>query len=269
MSTALNALNNIDVDVEFNSGDPIERLEQLEKLFYDLRTAVASSEQEIRKSKKAAELLLAELNEVQERNDVLQEELATAVNEVAELTKERDLSEAAKLDAISRLESLSTVRSEERKNQLSEFMGIKSGLNQLRRGFHDVNSLLADVFSKDLEFLHNLEASIDSCLKTNNVEQVVVPFFSGSDGFITGNSESKVLLMLIYLFVYFCTYLSIDGHVASILEILSLFYLPQILKVKHAVAASKNQFCLVLVLEYIFFLSSICRDFCQLIAFVA
>lgn len=132
---------------------------------------------------------------MQERNDVLQEELATAANEVAELTKERDLSEAAKLDAISRLESLSTVRSEERKNQLSEFMGIKSGLNQLSRGFHDVNSLLADIFSKDLEFLHNLEASIDSCLKTNNVGQVVVPFFSGSDGFITGNSESNVSLM--------------------------------------------------------------------------
>ncbi|XP_041019418.1 uncharacterized protein LOC121261230 isoform X3 [Juglans microcarpa x Juglans regia] len=191
LSMALNALNNIDVDGEFNSGDPIERLEQLGKLFYDLRTAVASSEQEMRKSKKAAELLLAELNEVQERNDVLQEELATAANEVVELTKERDLAEAAKLEANSRLESLSTVRSEERKNQLSEFMGIKSGLNQLRKGFHDVNNLLADVFSKDLEFLHNLEAGIDSCLKTKNVEQVVVPFFFGSDGFITGDSDSK------------------------------------------------------------------------------
>ncbi|KAF5456575.1 hypothetical protein F2P56_026043 [Juglans regia] len=191
LSMALNALNNIDVDGEFNSGDPIERLEQLSKLFYDLRTAVASSEQEMRKSKKAAELLLAELNEVQERNDVLQEELATAANEVVELTKERDLAEAAKLEANSRLESLSTVRSEERKNQLSEFMGIKSGLNQLRKGFHDVNNLLADVFSKDLEFLHNLEAGIDSCLKTKNVEQVVVPFFCGSDGFITGDSDSK------------------------------------------------------------------------------
>ncbi|KAG6649425.1 hypothetical protein I3843_07G207200 [Carya illinoinensis] len=191
LSMALNALNNIGVDGEFNSGDPIERLEQLGKLFYDLRTAVASSEQEMRKSKKAAELLLAELNEVQERNDVLQEELATAANEVVELSKERDLAEAAKLEANSRLESLSTVRSEERKNQLSEFKGIKSGLNQLRKGFYDVNNLLADVFSKDLEFLHNLEAGIDSCLKTKNVEQVIVPFFCGSDGFITGDSESK------------------------------------------------------------------------------
>jgi chromosome segregation ATPase len=156
--------------------------------------------EEERKSKRSADLLLAELNEVQDRNDVLQEELAKAANEVAELTKERDLAEAAKHEAISRLEKLSTVHSEERKNQLSELMGMNPVLNQLSKGFHDVNNLLADVFSKDLEFLHNLEVGVESFLKSNNAELVVLPLFSGSDGVIPRNSDNKVLFMLIYLF---------------------------------------------------------------------
>ncbi|XP_059459662.1 trans-Golgi network-localized SYP41-interacting protein 1 isoform X2 [Corylus avellana] len=191
LSMLLNTLNGIDVGDDVSSGDSVERLELLGKLFSDLRSAVACSDQELRKSKRAAELLLAELNEVQERNDVLQEELAKAANEVAELTKERDLAEAAKLEAISRLEKLSTVRSEERKNQLSEFMGIKSGLNQLRKGFRDANYLLADVFSKDLEYLHNLEVGIESCLKANNGEQVAVPLFRGSDAIISSSLDNK------------------------------------------------------------------------------
>jgi chromosome segregation ATPase len=207
LSMLLNTLNGIDVGDDVSSGDPVERLELIGKLFSDLRSAVACSDQELRKSRRAAELLLAELNEVQERNDVLQEELAKAANEVAELTKERDLAEAGKLEAISRLEKLSTVRSEERKNQLSEFMGIKSGLNQLRKGFRDANYLLADVFSKDLEYLHNLEVGIESCLKANNGEQVAVPLFSGSDAIISSSLDNKVLFMLIYLFLcILCTF---------------------------------------------------------------
>ncbi|XP_065635874.1 trans-Golgi network-localized SYP41-interacting protein 1 isoform X4 [Quercus suber] len=191
LSMILNTLNGIDVGGEVNSGDPVERLEQLGKLVSDLDAAVASSEQQSRKSKRAAELLLAELNEVQDRNDVLQEELAKAANEVAELTKERDLAEAAKLEAISRLEKLSDVRSEERKNQLSEFMRIKSILNQLRKGFHDVKNLQGDVFSKDLEFLHNLEVGVESFLKADKAKRVVAPLFTLSDAVISRISDKK------------------------------------------------------------------------------
>ncbi|KAM3687682.1 hypothetical protein ACJW31_10G092800 [Castanea mollissima] len=191
LSMILNTLNGIDVGGEVNSGDPVERLEQLGKLVSDLDATVASSEQQSRKSKRAAELLLAELNEVQDRNDVFQEELAKAVNEVAELTKERDLAEAAKLEAISQLEKLSDVRSEERKNQLSEFMGIKSILNQLRKGFHDVKNLQGDVFSKELEFLHNLEVGVESFLKADKAELVVAPLFTVSDGVVSRISDKK------------------------------------------------------------------------------
>ncbi len=213
LSMILNTLNDIDVGGEVNSGDPVERLEQLGKLFSELSAAVASSEQQLRKSKRSADLLLAELNEVQDRNDVLQEELAKAANEVAELTKERDLAEAAKHEAISQLEKLSTVHSEERKNQLSELMGMKPVLNQLSKGFHDVNNLLADVFSKDLEFLHNLEVGVESFLKSNNAELVVLPLFSGSDGVIPRNSDNKVLFMLLFVLV-FCRHFSFDDIVS-------------------------------------------------------
>ncbi|PQM38323.1 protein lava lamp isoform X5 [Prunus yedoensis var. nudiflora] len=157
--------SNIDVGDDVNSGDPVLKLEHIWKVCCDLRADMASSEQEARKSKRAAELLLAELNEVQERNDGLQEELAKSASELATLSKERDLTEAAKLDALSRLEKLSTAH--------SEFAGLKSGVDQLRKGFHDVSNLLAGVFHQDMEFLHNLESGIDSCLKSSSAADVV------------------------------------------------------------------------------------------------
>lgn len=238
LSMILNALNSIDVGGDFNSGDPVERSEQLGKQFCDLRAALAASEQEFRKSKRSAELLLAELNEVQERNDVLQEELVKAGTEVVELTRERDLAESAKREAISKLEKLATVRSEERKNQVSEFMGIKSGLNQLSEGFHDVNNLLADVFSNDMEFLHNLKAGIESCLKSNSAEVVVVPLFSGSGGITSSALDNKVLFThqcIIHLYLCFW-HASITYVVSSLLVVFALCHAGP--KVRHAVCAA-------------------------------
>ncbi|TQD86765.1 hypothetical protein C1H46_027638 [Malus baccata] len=192
LSLIINILGNIDVADDANSGDPVLKLEQIGKMCCDLRANMASSEQEARKSKRAAELLLAELNEVQERNDGLQEELAKSASELAILSKERDLAEAAKLEALSHLEMVSTAHSEERKHQFSEFSGLKSGVDQLRKGFHDVSSLLAGVFHQDLVFLQNLESGIDSCLKSSSAADVVdVPLFTTSDGFITSKSDKE------------------------------------------------------------------------------
>ncbi|KAK9273217.1 hypothetical protein L1049_018024 [Liquidambar formosana] len=191
LSMILRTLGDIDVGGEFSISDPVEKLEQIGKLCRDLHAAVASSEQESRKSKRAAELLLAELNEVQERNDGLQEELAKAGSELLELSKERDMAEAAKLEALSCLEKSSTVDSEKRKNQYAEFMALQSGVDELRTGFFDINNLLADVFSKDLEFLHNLEDGLESCLKRSDATNVVgMPFISAQGG-ITSDSENK------------------------------------------------------------------------------
>ncbi|XP_021834760.1 golgin subfamily A member 4 isoform X1 [Prunus avium] len=184
LSLILNVLGNIDVGDDANSGDPVLKLEHIWKVCCDLRADMSSSEQEARKSKRAAELLLAELNEVQERNDGLQEELAKSASELATLSKERDLTEAAKLDALSRLEKLSTAH--------SEFAGLKSGVDQLRKGFQDVSNLLAGVFHQDMEFLHNLESGIDSCLKSSSAADVVdVPLFTTTGGFITSKSDKE------------------------------------------------------------------------------
>ncbi|KAM5565425.1 trans-Golgi network-localized SYP41-interacting protein 1-like [Rosa sericea] len=188
LSMIVNILDNIDVGGDFNSRDPVVKLEQIGKMCFDLRADVASSEQETRKSKRAAELLLAELNEVQERNDDLQEELAKFSDEISVLSKERDLAEASKLEAVLSLEKLSTAHSEERKNQFSEFAGLKSGLDQLKKGFHDISNSLADIFYNDLEFLNNLESGIDSCLKLNSANVVDVHPFTAAGGFLTSKS---------------------------------------------------------------------------------
>jgi golgin subfamily B member 1 len=55
--------------------NPIQRVEIILKSNADLKMVVASAEAEANKSRHATELLLAELNESQERNDMLQEEL--------------------------------------------------------------------------------------------------------------------------------------------------------------------------------------------------
>lgn len=61
--------------VDAGSVDPIQRVEVILKSNADLKMAVVSAEADANKSRRATELLLAELNESQERNDMLQEEL--------------------------------------------------------------------------------------------------------------------------------------------------------------------------------------------------
>ncbi|XP_050388233.1 trans-Golgi network-localized SYP41-interacting protein 1 isoform X2 [Argentina anserina] len=189
LNMIVNILDKIDVGGDINSRDPVLKLEQVEKMCVDLRADVTSSEQEARKSKRAAELLLAELNEVQERNDGLQEELANSVDELSVLSKEMDLAVVGKLEAVSSLEKLSTAQSKERKNQFSEFAGLKSGVDQLRMGFHDISNSLAGLFYNELEFLNNLESGIDSILNLNSANVVDVHPFTAAGGFLMSNSN--------------------------------------------------------------------------------
>lgn len=200
LSMILTSIGDIDVGDAVESGDPIKKLEQIAKLCVDFHSDMASSEQESRKSKRAAELLLAELNEVQERNDGLQEDLAKAASELAEVTKERELAEAAKLEALSRFEELYKVHSAEQNNQFSEFMGLKSGVDQLRKGFHDINNLLTDVLFKDLEILQSLGTGMNSCIQPSNAVNLVgVPHLNACGGLISANSDDKVTLTLVFL----------------------------------------------------------------------
>ncbi|XP_039052537.1 sporulation-specific protein 15-like [Hibiscus syriacus] len=187
LSRISNAIADIDVGGEIiNIFDPVEKLGRIEKIFQDLRAAAASSEQESWKSKRAAELLLAELNEVQERNDTLQEDVAKLSSELTEVIKEKDVSEAAKVEILSRLEKLSTNHSEERSKQYSELMMFQSSINALSKGVNDVHNLLSNVFSKDLEFLQNLEVNIKLCVEGGDSQDV-----SGSPYSTSSNLQDK------------------------------------------------------------------------------
>ncbi|GJZ27278.1 hypothetical protein Tco_0571531 [Tanacetum coccineum] len=185
LSMILGALAKIDIGVELINNDPFEKMKQIEKVMHDLQVAISSAEQESRKSRRAAELLLAELNEVQERNEDLLEELSKT-------TMERDSAESAKSESISRLEQLSALHREERNSQFSDLMTLKSGLDQLRPGFSKIYNLLDDVLPKDLDYLYNLEASVKSLLESSDTSNAGGQTLNSSHGRIRSRSKSKV-----------------------------------------------------------------------------
>lgn len=196
LNVTMNALSGIDVGGDVTISDPVQKLQQIGKQFHDLHAALTNSEQESRKSRRAAELLVAELNEVQERNDVLQEELEKAASELSEISRERDVAEAAKLEALACLERLSTVFSEGQQKQYAELLALKSPIYELKKGFLDIDSLLADVLSKDMRFLHNLEAYVESCLKQGDSTDVVsMPILSAYGDISSRTAADKVLLL--------------------------------------------------------------------------
>ncbi|KAK4274347.1 hypothetical protein QN277_017579 [Acacia crassicarpa] len=171
------------------TSDPVNKLEWVGKLCSGLHATVTSLEQESMKSKRAAELLLAELNEVQERNDAFQEELAKVAGELVDIRKERDLAEADKMEAISHLERLSTLHMEERKSHFAEIMGLKSSLNQLHKGFSDTGKLMASAFFVDLGSLRSLKVGLESCMKAKNAAAVVDSSVTRGHGGILGLSS--------------------------------------------------------------------------------
>ncbi|KAI3468410.1 hypothetical protein Pfo_025073 [Paulownia fortunei] len=194
-SSILDALHEIDVGLAFNSGNPIEKLKEIGKYLHDLRTGLDSLEQESRKSKRAAELLLAELNEVQERNDGLQEELAKAVHELSELSREKDLAETAKIEALAHVEKLSYIHAEENDRQLSEIMVLKSGVDNMREDLSAIERELGDVLSKDLEVLYNMKAMMKSFTELGGTPDFSAPFPGSFPGVLMSRkSENKVFI---------------------------------------------------------------------------
>ncbi|KAK3031552.1 hypothetical protein RJ639_035465 [Escallonia herrerae] len=186
------ALAEIGVGFQISTTVPVEKIIEIGKLLRDLHAAVASSEHDARKSKRAAELLLVELNEVQERNDGLLEELAKSADKLSEISKKMEIEEAHKHEALSHLEYLSAVRTEERENKIAEFMVLKSGLDQLRAEFTDINDLLDNVLSEDLKFLQNLEATCMSSLKSRDALDLFrLPFRGSTDGSVSTGSGNK------------------------------------------------------------------------------
>ncbi|CAN4075765.1 unnamed protein product [Withania somnifera] len=190
LSMILSALDEINVDS--NIGNPVEKLKRAGKLCHDLQSALASSEHEAKKSKRAAELLLAELNEVQERNDGLQEELAKSLSELSGLSKQKESAEVAKHEALALLEKLSSSHSEERKNQLAEITMLKSDVDQLREDLFVVDRLLTDVLSVDLETMQHVGSSMKVCLESTDQNHFPL-LVSDSSGLTFVEPQNKVL----------------------------------------------------------------------------
>ncbi|CAN7070188.1 unnamed protein product [Brassica oleracea var. botrytis] len=165
LSMTLNALNSINIGDEGDRYEPVLKLQRISQLFQNMSTAVTSAEQESIKSRRAAELLLAEVNEVQQRNDNMQEELSKCTYEIEQLFRAKDAAEAAKIEAISRCENLSMVNNEEKKKLYAQVMSIGTNVNTLRKVLAGTNSCLADIFTMNMEFLHHLKANMESCAK--------------------------------------------------------------------------------------------------------
>ncbi|XP_056691730.1 trans-Golgi network-localized SYP41-interacting protein 1 isoform X2 [Spinacia oleracea] len=161
LSILLSRLGEINTGEGTNAHDPLQKLEGIVNMLSDLQHSAASFELEAKKSKKSAELLLAELNEVQERNDGLQEELEIAQNEISKLSKEKDLVNSAKIEALSHVSKLSG----ERENQLAELERLKSSVHEVKKVFFDISTVSEDMFAKDLELLHDVKAHMESRLE--------------------------------------------------------------------------------------------------------
>ncbi|XP_024004598.1 early endosome antigen 1 isoform X2 [Eutrema salsugineum] len=185
LSMTLNELNSINIGDEGERYDPVLKLQRISQLFQNMSTDVASAEQESRKSRRAAELLLAELNEVQERNDSLQEELSKFTYEIQQLSREKDSAEAAKVEAISHYENLSVVINEEKKKLYAQLLSFGTSVKTLRKILAGTNSCLADIFTMDMEFLHHLKAYMESCAKQTGTN------LSGWAQLSTGNFVDK------------------------------------------------------------------------------
>ncbi|XP_043712429.1 centrosome-associated protein CEP250 isoform X2 [Telopea speciosissima] len=194
LSRLLNTLHAIDLGDEYNNNiDPVEKLEQIGRLCGGLREGMSSAEHEARKSKRAADLLVTELNEVQERADGLQEELAKTEALVLQLSKERDITETARVEVLSHLEKLISENSEERKYQCAEIMKFEAAVDQLKKGYFGFGCLIEDVFSNGQTLLYNLEASMQSWLKQIDGNDLVdLHLLKPSGGIFSDNSLNEV-----------------------------------------------------------------------------
>ncbi|KAL8521692.1 hypothetical protein ACS0TY_011996 [Phlomoides rotata] len=194
-SSILEALSEIDAGLEINSGNPVENIKKIGKYLHDLRTGLDSLEQESRKSKRAAQLLLAELNEVQERNDSLQDELANAAHELSEVSREQELAENAKNETLAHVEKLSYIQAEERDRHLSEMTVLKSGVDNMRDDLSAIERELGDVLSKDLEVLYNMKAMVESFLEIGGAPVFNPPIPGSFSSTVTSTKSDNMVFV--------------------------------------------------------------------------
>ncbi|GJN18998.1 hypothetical protein PR202_gb06225 [Eleusine coracana subsp. coracana] len=164
LSGLLNALNEVDVAREFDM-DPVTKVKTIAKLCLDLQATVVSSENEVKKSKRAMELLLAELNEAHERADNLQEELVQAEAALSESSKQYSSVESAREDAVRQLDHIMHVQSQTRQKQVDHLMELNSRSSQFREACFEVSHCLVNAFSKDVDLIRHMESFMKSSSK--------------------------------------------------------------------------------------------------------
>ncbi|XP_020580370.1 golgin subfamily A member 4 isoform X2 [Phalaenopsis equestris] len=187
----LTALHAIDLQSEANDIDPFEKLGVINRIIFDMRSSTAAAECEANKSKRAAELLLTELNEVQERNDVLQDELVKAEASIAEYSKQKD-------DFLSRLDHIMFSHFEERNRLAMNLMDCMLVIDHLRKGLLGFSGILSEVVSKEVDLFHFLddlrEFTLDEFCSSDRNNQ---PHLSSSDIPISSDQKSEEIFLSI------------------------------------------------------------------------
>ncbi|WVZ77910.1 hypothetical protein U9M48_025707 [Paspalum notatum var. saurae] len=178
LSGLLNALNKVDIARDFDT-DPITKVEKIAKFCLDLQETVVSSQNEVKKSKRATELLLAELNEAHERADNLQEELVKTEARLSECSKQYSVAESARAGAVRHLEHIMHTQSQTRKKQVDHLMELNSTSSQLKEVCFELSHHLVNTFSKDVDLLCYMENFMKSSDKwTGGTNMMDVPIAS-------------------------------------------------------------------------------------------
>lgn len=178
LSRLLNALSMVDIAREFNT-DPITKVGKIAQLYLDLQATVASLQNEVKKSKRATELLLAELNEAHERADNLQEELVMAEAALSESSKQNNVLESARADAVRHLEHITYMQAQAARKQIDHLKELNSTSGQLREVCFELSHRLVSAFSKDVDLICYMESFMKSSGKwMDGTNMVDIPITS-------------------------------------------------------------------------------------------
>ncbi|VAI43781.1 unnamed protein product [Triticum turgidum subsp. durum] len=189
LSRLLNALNTVDIAREFDT-DPITKVGKIAQVYLDQQATVASSQNEVKKLKRATELLLTELNEAQERADNLQEELVKEEAALSESSEQKNVIESARADAVRHLEHITYMQAQAARKQIDHLKELNSTSGQLREVCFNLSHRLASAFSKDVDLISYMESFMKSSGKwMDGTNMVDIPMTS--NGMLTSSISSK------------------------------------------------------------------------------
>jgi chromosome segregation ATPase len=190
LSRLLNALSMVDIARESDT-DPITKIGKVAQLYLDLQATATSSQNEVKKSKRATELLLAELNEAHERADNLQEELVMAEAALSESSKQNNVLESARADAVRHLEHITYMQAQAARKQIDHLKELNSTSGQLREVCFELSQRLVSAFSKDVDLICYMESFMKSYGKwMDGTNMVDIPI--NSNRLLSTSISSKV-----------------------------------------------------------------------------